>query len=358
MTCRRAGAVVVVGGSGAVGRSVAEELTRRVDRDIVVTARDAHRADAVARSIGPTVRGAGLDLDAAGSLARVLDGAALVVMCVERANTTVAAECAARGISLVDVCATDAVLTGIRAQHDLAVARRCTVLLSVGLAPGLTNVLARRCHEQLPGASAIDLTLCFGLRGDAGPDSRRWILEGLSRRCATSGPVRVALPGFGRRRAFWFPFSDQHTMSSALGLPVSTRLCFESPLVTNAVFAGRGLGAFALLRRIGAGPALQRALGAVHVGTDRFLAHAEARDAVGGRAVAWVAGHGECRATGRITAAAVTRVLAGWTPAGVHHLDAVVDASGFLAEVGDGLVVREPVPAASQTCVASGVSRR
>jgi hypothetical protein len=341
MSARDSGPVVVIGGSGAVGRSVARSLASMEGCELVVTARDASRARTVARGLGPTVTGIAVDTDDRAGVQRAVDGARVVVMCVERANARIAGTCLAQGIDYVDVSATDAVLDAIRRHHDGAVGSGATALLSVGVAPGLTNLLARLLRRELPTSSSIDLTLCFGLRGDAGPDSRRWVVDGLTARPAARAAT-VDLPGFGRRRAHWFPFSDQATIAAALDLAVTTRLCFESRAVTSAAFAARSAGLVALAGRLGGRGLLDRALGTVRFGTDRFLVHAQASDRAGTSMVASISGTGECRTTGRVTAAAVRHLLAGSVPTGVHDLDAVVDAESFMAELGDELRLRRP----------------
>jgi NAD(P)-dependent dehydrogenase (short-subunit alcohol dehydrogenase family) len=52
---------VVVGGTSGIGRAVAETLARRGER-VFITGRDAARAEAIAREIGPNVSGLALDL--------------------------------------------------------------------------------------------------------------------------------------------------------------------------------------------------------------------------------------------------------------------------------------------------------
>lgn len=56
--------------------------------------------------------------------------------------------------------------------------------LSVGLAPGITNLLAHHVHQRLPAATAVDISMCFGLAGDHGADSRRWVIDALTDRAA------------------------------------------------------------------------------------------------------------------------------------------------------------------------------
>lgn len=333
-----AGPVLVLGGYGAVGRAVAGAL---VDggHPVVVAGRDGGRSSALAARLGPRASGTTLDVDDLTGLERLLVRASAVVVCVERNNRTIAERCIAHGVPLVDVSATPAVVDSIEALDREARRSRSTALISVGLAPGITNVLARALHVERPDATHIDLTLMFGTGGDHGAGSRRWILEGLARGHAGARPRRVALIGEGTRTAHPFPFSDQFTLGAALGTPVRTRLCFESRTLTAAVFSLRRFRVLTDRPRPRTEALVERAMGAISVGSDRFVIQASTGAEHDIAALA-VSGHGECEATGRVAAAAVELLLAGEVPEGVHHLDGVVDL-GFLDRLSDVLVTHE-----------------
>ena len=326
--------LVVFGGYGAVGRAVAESLAPVFPGRVVIAGRDGARAAAAAVGVGNDVQPRRVDVTDEDDVAGAVRGAAVAIMCVERDNARVARVCIEQGVSYVDVSATTAVLASIRALHDLAVQHRVTAALSVGLAPGITNLLARHCHQRLPTATSIDLSMCFGLAGDHGADSRRWVIDGLSTRARPAASrARVPLPGLGRRTVHPFPFSDQDTLTDALGIPVTTRLCFESALVTRAVFGLRASRTFELLDRLGARGLVDATLARVRLGSDRFVVHARATDEQGRRGVATATGHGECRATATIAARVATHLAAGSAPPGVWHLDELVEPAAFLAEL-------------------------
>jgi hypothetical protein len=338
-------AIVVLGGYGAVGRHVVGTLARWGLGPLVVGGRNPAPAEALAASLPVepgTARAQQVDVTDPVAVRGSLQGARVAVMCVERSNRAVAEACVDLGVHLVEVSATTAILRSIEQLHPAAVARGVTAALSVGLAPGVTNLLAHHAHDRLPTATRIDLALAFGLGGDHGAGSRRWILDGLAvapgRRPirAAGRPVRAArvtLPGLGTRTAHPFPFSDQDTLTEALGIPVTSRLTFDNAPATAAIFALRRARAFRLLELIGATRWLDAGLSRFHLGSDRFVLQATAHDDQGNEASATVTGHGECRATG-VVAAHVARLLhQGSAPAGVHHIDTLVDPVPFLAHL-------------------------
>jgi hypothetical protein len=103
--------------------------------------------------------------------------------------------------------------------------------------------------------------------------------------------------------------------------------------VTSVVFALRSSGLLGLTRRIVGHAPFGRALAAVRLGSDRFVIQATAFGPTGERVDASVAGRGECRTTGIVTAAATEILLDASAPAGVHHLDEVVAPDSFLTQL-------------------------
>ena len=83
---------IVVGGTSGIGRVVAEELAARGDA-VVITGRDAGRAEAIAAEIGGSSRGLALDLAEPGGFASQLAGLEsvdfIVIAAVERDENTV-----------------------------------------------------------------------------------------------------------------------------------------------------------------------------------------------------------------------------------------------------------------------------
>ncbi len=86
---------VVIGGTSGIGREVARHVAEQGDR-VVLSGRDRHRAEAVAKEIGDNVSGIGLDLARPEEIAGNLTGVdrvdrvdRLVLAAIERDNNTV-----------------------------------------------------------------------------------------------------------------------------------------------------------------------------------------------------------------------------------------------------------------------------
>lgn len=238
--------ILIVGGYGHVGRVVVETLTCRFPGKVVVAGRSAERAEACARAFGSHVAWRTLDLVRPASWPSALNGVGSVVVCAEQTDASFAAACLGRGLHYIDVSASDNLLLQIEALDPLARRSGATGVLSVGLAPGLSNLLVKHALGALDRPSKVDITVMLGLGEAHGAAAVAWTLKNLSGRFETvmngrtrsvrglSDPRRVTLTGETRARiAYRFNFSDQHTVRRTLQVPeAATRLCFDSRRLT------------------------------------------------------------------------------------------------------------------------------
>ncbi|MEW2355343.1 saccharopine dehydrogenase NADP-binding domain-containing protein [Spirillospora sp. NPDC029432] len=296
--------VVIFGGYGAVGREAAGVLRRRVP-EVVVAGRDLAKARGVPGAVPMRV-------DLRGDLDEALAGADAVVMCVDQGNARVARACFERGVHYVDVTASYGIVREIEALD----AGDATGVLSVGLAPGVTNLLARLC-----GGSGVDIGVLLGSGERHGAAAVEWTLDAL----AEVGPAWTMLfpEPCGRRVVRGFPFPDQHTLPRTAGFErVRTGLCLDSRALTG-LLAGP---VSRLVRRPRGRALVLGALTRVHVGGEGFAVAAASE-----RGWASFSGRRQSRASG-LAAALAVRELEGMPP-GVHHLDQVVEPERFLREM-------------------------
>jgi NAD(P)-dependent dehydrogenase (short-subunit alcohol dehydrogenase family) len=159
-----AGTVVIVGGTQGLGRRLAERFAAD-DHQVVLTGRDAARAQAVASEIGPNARGCALDLsephDIGGCLTGIENIDHIVLAAIERDANSVRDYDVARAIRLATlklVGYTEVLHSLHHALHD-----RSSVLLYGGLAkerpyPGSTTVTSvNGAVETMVRTFAIEL---------------------------------------------------------------------------------------------------------------------------------------------------------------------------------------------------------
>jgi saccharopine dehydrogenase (NAD+, L-lysine-forming) len=147
-----AGPVVVVGADGLVGGVVSAKLASVLPKRVVVGGRNLWRINALADSLGSGVVALHLEPDV--DIVARGSNCAVVVMCAEMPDAAVARGCVAAGIHYVDGTASCApVMVSIARLQPIARASGASAMVSVGLAPSLTNVLAAAAVRAAPSVT-------------------------------------------------------------------------------------------------------------------------------------------------------------------------------------------------------------
>lgn len=341
----RSGDIWLLGGYGDVGLKTARRLVDLQDRPIVLAGRDAGKAEDAAKQLGGDVRGAAFDVTDPAAHRSISDSAAVVNLVESTPHTLPAAVVEAGGVFL-DTSASPAHLKRLETH----LSRRSVsglAVLSVGLSPGLANIMAAKLKTERPDIEAIDLCLEMGLGRHHGQAATRWFLENAGGRYpyVSDGQVVEAEPGQLRRRfdlsgeprsilALGYGFSDQLTIGEQLELRLSRSfVALDPPWMTRIL---------SLLLRLGLGGAISRnadmlaaaMLKGPPFGKVRTRAVAEALDRSGtvrGRIELTSGDQAEITA---LMAAAATMSALDSPRRGVVHSDAILafdDAAGLLA---------------------------
>jgi saccharopine dehydrogenase (NAD+, L-lysine forming) len=80
--------ILIVGGYGVVGRRIATELGADYPGRVVIGGRNPARADEIATTIGHGVRGRRIDIADPSSIAAALEGAVVVISCIDQPGRT------------------------------------------------------------------------------------------------------------------------------------------------------------------------------------------------------------------------------------------------------------------------------
>ncbi|MFD0804340.1 saccharopine dehydrogenase, partial [Streptomonospora algeriensis] len=192
---------------------------------------------------------------------RALDGADAAVVCTEQEGDRVARACLERGIGYVDVSASAPRLRAIAGLDGRARERGASAVVSAGLAPGVTNLLAR-CVTDAGGTGPVHIGVLVGAGEHHGEGALDWILEGMQD--AGRALRREFPPPYGVRNAYRFPFSDQYTLPASIGAAAETGLCLDSRVLTRMLGAARHPLGAGLLRRPRVRAALRSTLLRVH----------------------------------------------------------------------------------------------
>lgn len=333
--------IIVVGGYGQVGRVVAEALAERYPGQVFAAGRRLEEARAFSEGTGRKVLPLKIDFLLPEESFQHLAEARVIVMCAESGDESFARTCIEAKTHYVDVSATYEYIRKVEALRDLAAEQDVAVVMNVGLAPGLTNLLARFVTERLEEVERIDIDILLGLGEAHGLHGMQWTLERVGREFSVmtaQGPVLVTgftdpkqtdFPGpYGRRTTYRFDFSDQHVLPRTLGVAeVSTRMCFDSGRMTS-LFAMLSRTRLARVTKWLGARRVNAASGLFRMGTEDCIARAEAFGRKGKRpssVSAVIAGEREVRATGLVAGYVATRAYEESLPAGLFHIEQVCE---------------------------------
>ncbi|MDA7026367.1 saccharopine dehydrogenase [Bacillus sp. CLL-7-23] len=348
--------IVVIGGYGHVGGQICQMLGETYPGYIYAAGRNINRAVRFCQETGGNVKPLNLSADWSW-----LEKTKLVIICIDQNSTALAAACLANGTHYIDISANGSFLNQLKNLNGgLCLG---TGIISVGLAPGLTNLLAQEVRKAFDEMSHIDISIMLGLGDTHGKAAIEWTVDHLNTmftvnensqnkqvRSFTDGRLVDFGDRLDRRRAYRFPFSDQMTLPHTLGVPsVATRLCFDSKWVTTGLHGLQKIGAMRLLKYPVMRAGLVKMLGSLKMGSSEYAVKVDGNGTKAGRyeeVGVSLYGENESLMTARVAFTVANALYRGHFPNGVFHIDECfelkrVDQSLYLKrkETGEQFVV-------------------
>ncbi len=224
--------VLILGGQGRIGQSVAADLLTHTSANLILTGRTRinYQPDQ------PRVQGLRLDLNDQALLTKMIASSQLVIHCAgpfRYRDTQVLETCIAQGVNYVDV-SDDRLFTQKALQLSAsAEAAGVTAVVNTGVFPGISNSMVRWGVEQLDSAGQIHLSYVVVGSGGAGVTVMRTTFLGLQHPFAAwiNGQWQTVKPytgreimefpqPYGRSAVYWFDMPEAYTLPAAF--PVQT----------------------------------------------------------------------------------------------------------------------------------------
>jgi saccharopine dehydrogenase-like NADP-dependent oxidoreductase len=327
----------VVGGYGQVGQMICTQLGRSFPGKVWAAGTRMKRAEEFSRSTGGIVQPLQLDVRKAIDPV-VLQSVKLVVMCVDQTDTRFVEACAKAGTDYIDISANYDFLGQVEQLHSKMQRSKATAMLSVGLSPGVTNLLVREAGAHMDQVDEADITVMLGLGEKHGKAAVEWTVDQMN---ATYQVMKKGKPAevqsfhdgkwidfgadLGRRKAYRFNFSDQHVVARTLRIPtVSTRLCLDSRWMTGSMAISKRMGLFTLLRIPSLRNGTVKAFGVIPGGEPMYAVKVDAVGWKKGKQVhveQLLVGEREADATAVVAAAVAERMYRTELPHGVYHIE-------------------------------------
>ena len=362
--------VLVLGGSGEMGSAAVADLVARTDHEVTIGDIRPDAAAALLRELGAPERVVRVDVDDPASLAAALAGTETVLNATYMRQVVAVTDAAiAAGVHLVDLGAYYPETREQLARHDAALAAGCRIVPGCGVAPGLTNILARLGADRLDRVDAIRMYSYIthpmwtspGIvvtRFDASTGTSLVLEDGaLVERASFSGEERFAFPEpYGEQEVHLVPHPEPVTLPRSIdvanvvfkvGYPadetrrirVLLELGFdrETPFEVDGVPVSPRRFAASYVGSRGIGPD-DRSANVKHVRVEGLLA-GKPTTLTYDFAVERVGRSASSTITGTVAAIAADMVARDG-PAGVHAPEAAFDPRAFVAALAErGLTI-------------------
>ncbi len=223
--------VLILGGQGRIGQSVAADLLQHTEASLVLTGRSLHYPWE-----HPRVQWLSLELADQAALTRAISASQLVIHCAgpfRYRDLRVLRTCIAHGVNYLDVSDDRSFTQKALQERSAAETAGITAVVNTGVFPGISNNMVRLGVEQLDAPDQIHLSYVVVGSGGAGVTVMRTTFLGLQHPFQTwqNGQWQTTRPytdreivdfpsPYGRSAVYWFDMPEAFTLPEAF--PVQT----------------------------------------------------------------------------------------------------------------------------------------
>lgn len=235
--------VLILGGSGRIGSSVAADIVAHTQAHITVTGRKpigAHGVTTlptlVSEKLGSQVQFQALDLADREALRNAIASSDLVIHCAgpfHYRDAQVLKTCIEVGVNYLDVSDHPSFTRKALDYRDEAAAAGVTAIINTGIFPGISNSMVRQGVEQLDETDRIHLSYLVSGSGGSGVTVMRTTFLGLQnpfkawidgqwqiiKPYSDREPIQFP-PPYGRIGVYWFDMPEAFTLPDTF--PVKT----------------------------------------------------------------------------------------------------------------------------------------
>lgn len=208
--------IVVIGGAGDMARVAAGRLLSLVDDcRILLADRDLAKAERRAQRLGPAVSAVRVDIFDESGLREVIRGHDLTINATGPYNRTgrpVLEACIDEGVDYIDFGDEDVAAEQLLALDEAAREAGITAFICAGIAPGVVNLVVKKCVSQLDEVGDVEVAWVSGANSP-GPGEERgggaviehMLFESVGETTSLREGEPVPIPNFQRAHEVDFP---------------------------------------------------------------------------------------------------------------------------------------------------------
>lgn len=347
--------ILVIGGYGKVGSVICKTLSMIYPEKVIAAGRNFDKAKKFSLSMNNKVLPMYLDIYDLEASHEVFTHTQLVIMCLDQKDTKFVEMCIQNKVHYIDISPSYTILSKIESLHSKALESGTTLVLGVGLAPGLSNLMVKNLVNRVNKVNSTDIYLMLGIGEKHGNDGVEWLLNNINnnylirengrnkRVSSFTDHKYVKLPKkYGERVAYRFDLADQHILFKTLDLEnVSSRFFYDSALTTKELAMLKKLGAFKLLKyKSFKNIFIKIFVGALHIfdklqiGSNDYLIKAEVHGEIEGKEgtiESVLFGSNNTEITGNVASILGNKLVQNKYSAGVNYMEQLFDLDDILS---------------------------
>ncbi|MCC0175965.1 saccharopine dehydrogenase NADP-binding domain-containing protein [Waterburya agarophytonicola K14] len=220
--------VLVIGGCGRIGNSVAQDIASHTNAEITVTSRDRQK------KIDSKFNFLSLDLANKAKIERAIAYTDLVIHCAgpfHYRDGSILETCIDAGVDYIDVSDHRSFYERVIQHHEKAIASNVTAILNTGIFPGISNSMVKQGIEEFDRPQKIHLSYIVGGSGGAGLTVMRTTFLGLRNKFSAliNGKWQDILPytereiiefpqPYGKTGVYWFDMPETYTFADSFAV--------------------------------------------------------------------------------------------------------------------------------------------
>lgn len=218
--------VLILGGQGRIGKSVADDILTHTDAQVTITGRT--QKQTISK---PNLQFLELDLSEIKRLREAIRDASLVIHCAgpfHYRDEMVLKTCIDEKVHYIDVSDHRSFYQKLIPYKEAAIHAGVTAVLNTGIFPGISNSIVRQGVEQLDTAETIHLSYVVASSGGAGITVMRTTFLGLRNPFDAwlNGQWKTVLPyterevvqfpkPYGKTGVYWFDMPETYTFADS-----------------------------------------------------------------------------------------------------------------------------------------------
>lgn len=334
--------ILIIGGYGKVGSVVSERLAREYPSKVIIGGRNLHIAKDLINQKKLDATCAYIDIENQKFEEIDFKCVHTAISCIETMNTSFIIDCIMNKVNYSEVGTSFKVHQRFFKLLDYIENSEALIVPSVGLVPGLSNIIAFNEAKKFIQINGIHTFVMLGTGESHGLGAVRWMMENTLHpfKIKSEGSL-VSVKGFTRpkstrllnekrKRVFYlFDFSDHHVIRIFTKTNSSdTRLSFDSRVVTYLFYLFQKWGLLKWLKYLKPSR-LKKILTFMPIGKERFALQVE----ISGKYFndkklvhkCLVTGQGEAFITGLVTSYAAKLLYENTNQKGLKHIEEICD---------------------------------